>query len=112
MYNYTNLNKDFYYQIEYVDYDIELMGLTIDKLSYSSVIFLISLKLFGMIAALIIVITYVLVARKVYKLELEGRPITFDYKIQRVLRNLPRFFKEKIFSELTYIEMAEKKYRT
>ena len=37
MYNYTNLNKEYYYQIEYVDYDIELMGLTIDKLSYSSI---------------------------------------------------------------------------
>lgn len=112
MYNYTNLNKDYYYQIEYVDYDIELMGLTFDKLAYASMIILISLKLFGFGISVGIAVSYILIARKIYKLELEGRPITFDHKVQKILRRFPKFFKDKLFSELIYIEMAEEKYRT
>jgi hypothetical protein len=40
-------------------------------------------------------------------MERAGKPITFNPHIQKYLRKFP-----KLFSELTYIELAEKKYRT
>lgn len=107
MHDYTHLPKDCYYSVEHVDYDIEMLGLTIDKMAYCGLVFLVGMRLLGPIAAMIVTVLYVVLMRKLYKMELEGRPITFNPKIQRYLRKFP-----KIFSELTYIELAKEKYRS
>lgn len=107
MYDYTRIDKSSFYSIEYVDYDLELMGLTIDKLIYCMLIFLLSTRFFGPICALIITFLYAFLMNKIYKMELQGKPITFNPKIQKYLRIFPR-----IFRDLTYIELAQKSYRS
>lgn len=107
MYDYTKVPKDKYYPIEYVDYDIELLGLTIDKIAYTVLIFFTLLFLLGPLAALPLTSLYAFLMNRMYRMELAGKPITFNPNIQKYLRKFP-----KLFSELIYIELAEKKYRT
>ncbi len=107
MYDYTKVPKDKYYSIEYVDYDLELLGLTIDKLAYTVLILFVSLALCGPMVSLPLTFFYAFLMNKMYKMERAGKPITFNPHIQKYLRKFP-----KLFSELTYIELAEKKYRT
>lgn len=109
MYDYTNLPKEKYYSVEYVDYDIEMIGLTIDKILYTGIIFFLLIGFLGPIRATLFTIIYVITCKKIYKLELEGRPITFNPKIQKYLRKFPKFL---FLKHLTYIELSNEKYRT
>lgn len=104
MYDYSQTPR---YNIEFVDYDLEIAGVRLENWYYSIAGIPLVMFFFGPFIAFPLALVIIIISKKLYTAELRGEPLSFHPKFQRTLRRFPR-----LFSYLAKLEQARPEYRT
>jgi len=97
--------------IENVDHEIDLLGLKPANLMYVAWGFMAGLFLSGPIPAIVMAALLIFLLRKISAREKEGRPVTFEPIVSKVIRKVPFQIGTTVFDYLAAIEHPQSFYR-
>lgn len=97
--------------IENVDHDIDLLGLKPANLMYVAWGFMVGLFLTGPIPAISMAALLIFLLRKISAREKEGRPVTFEPGVSKIIRTIPFEIGTTVFDYLAAIEHPQTFYR-